>query len=228
MDISNVTGDDGRGEKTSCDRCAGCCTGGGPILRKADAHLVMSGKIPSVNLYTVRKGERLFDRDKMKMVPVETDMIKIKIDPETFACRFIEGENNCTIYATRPSECRAFKCWDLKQIASKYDEQPLEREDLIGEVEGLWDLVTDHQNRCSYETIGKLAEILKESHDAPEISELNEIIQYDLSLRKTLVEKAKVDPGMLEFLLGRPLTETMVMFDLKIEDSGDRYVIRSV
>lgn len=228
MEINNLTSDDGRGEKTTCDRCAGCCTGGGPVLRKADAHLVMNGKIPSALLYTIRKGERLFDRDKMKMVPVATDMIKIKIDKDTFACRFLENENHCTVYNTRPAECRAFKCWDTKQIEAKYDEIPLERQELLGAVEGLWELIADHQERCDYERVGRLAEEIKSEDSEKALEQLKEVIGYDISLRETLVEKANVDPEMLSFLLGRPFTETLVMFDLKVEKSDGLLVIKPV
>ncbi len=98
MELGNITSDDGKGVKTSCDRCASCCIGGGPILRQADAHLIRSGRIPSKYLYTIRKGEFLFNKDLMKMVPTETDLIKIKINKETFECHFLEPESHCSIY----------------------------------------------------------------------------------------------------------------------------------
>lgn len=229
MDISNITSDDGMGVKVSCDRCAACCTGGGPILRLADAHLVKIGKIPSKNLYTLRKGELMFDRDKLKMVPLKKDNIKIKIKGESLECIFLGEEHSCEVYSTRPSECRAFKCWDQKEIEMKYDEEPLERADLLSDVEGLWDLVLDHQERCSYDKMKQLTDELHKSGENNEVLEaINEIIRYDISLRKTLVEKANVDPDMLEFLLGRPFTTTMVMFNLKIEEKEGAYCLTPV
>lgn len=228
MELGNIASDDGRGEKTSCDRCAGCCTGGGPILRHADAHLIKSGKIPSKYLYTIRKGEFLFDRDQLKMIPSETDIIKIKVTKETVECLFLEPESHCSIYRTRPVECRAFKCWDQKEIQNKYDEEPLQRVDILGDVEGLWDLVLDHQDRCSYAKMKELTSQLEEDETGTILAEINEIINYDNALRDTLVEKAKVDPGMVHFLIGRPFTETILMFNLIIEKNDDQYVLKPV
>jgi len=225
MDLSNITSDDGQGEKTSCDRCAGCCTGGGPILRRADAHLIRSGKIPSTHLYTIRKGELLFNRDEMKMIPVITDMIKIKIDKETYACHFLEENSHCSIYVTRPAECRAFKCWDTKEIKNKYDEDPLERAEILADVEGLWELIADHQDRCAYDKMGELTDKLTGDEKDAAMNEINEMINYDNALRTTLVEKANIDPEMLHFLIGRPFTETMVMFNLKLENKDGSYIL---
>ncbi len=225
MDLSNITSDDGRGEKASCDRCAGCCTGGGPVLRQADAHLIRSGKLLSTFLYTIRKGELLFDKDKMKMIPVKTDLIKIKVDKDNFECLFLQDSSNCDIYTTRPVECRAFKCWNTREIENKYNEDPLERADILSDVEGLWGLIDDHQARCSYDRMGELTSKLAQDDNDAVMSEINEIINYDNALRETMVEKANIDPEMLHFLIGRPFTETMVMFNLKIENKDGGYIL---
>ncbi len=214
--------------RTSCERCAACCTGGGPILRLADAHLVRTGAIESKDLYTVRKGELMFDRDTLKMVPVRTDLIKIKVNREDLTCVFLKEGKTCDIYDTRPSECRAFKCWDPKEIEMKYDEDPLERADLLGDVKGLWDVIADHQERCSYDRMQELTDKLKDDRTGEVLAAINEIIAFDLSLRDTLVEKAGVKPDMLPFLLGRPFTETMVMFNLKIVEKNGTFVLDHV
>ena len=220
---------DGGGDKknkTSCDRCGGCCTGGGPILRFADAHLIRTGIIESKNLYTLRKGELLFDRDKLAMVPIKTDQIKIKINKETLECVFLDKKKyTCGIYETRPSECRAFKCWDTKEIEMKYDEDPLERADLLSDVEGLWDLICDHQDRCSYQAMKELTDKIGDDQEGEVLAAINEIIKYDNSLRETLVEKANVNPDMLHFLLGRPFMGTMAMFNMKIEEKNGNFYL---
>jgi len=219
---------DPKNTRTSCERCAACCTGGGPILRFTDAHLVRSGAIASKDLYTVRKGELMFDRDTIKMVPVRTDLIKIKVNKDDLTCTFLKDGKTCDIFDTRPSECRAFKCWDTKEIEMKYDEDPLERADLLSEVEGLWDLITDHQERCSYERMSELMERLKEDKTGETLAAINEIIAFDLSLRETLVEKANVNSEMIPFLLGRPFTETIAMFNMKIVEKNGAYVLDHV
>lgn len=225
MDLGNITSDDGKGFKTACDRCSACCIGGGPIMRFSDAHLIRTGKIPSRDLYTIRKGEFLFDKDKMAMVPTQTDLIKINVNKENLECIYLENSSQCEIYSTRPSECRAFKCWDTKEIEMKASEEPLERRDLLEDVNGLWDLISDHQERCSYAKMKELTDKLGDDPEGTALVAINELIAYDISLRETLVEKAKVDPAMLPFLLGRPFTETMAMFNLKIQEKNGHYYL---
>lgn len=225
MDLSNLTSDDGKNYKTACDRCCSCCIGGGPILRLADAHLIRQGKIPSKDLYTVRKGELLFDKDKMTMVPVKTDLIKIKVSKEDLHCVYLDNGHDCEIYSTRPCECRAFKCWDKTEIEMRFQEDPLERKDLLGDVEGLWELIEDHQERCSYARMQEFTNRLTLNKDDEALAEINEMIAYDKSLRQTMVDKAKVDPDMLPFLLGRPFTETMAMFNMKIEEKDGKFYL---
>jgi Fe-S-cluster containining protein len=228
MDLGNIISDDGKGFKTACDRCGACCIGGGPIFRLADAHLIRTGKIPSKDLYTIRKGEFLFNKDTLTMVPVETDLIKIKVVKDALACLYLSEGNHCEIYITRPSECRAFKCWDTTEIEMKYTEDPLERKDLLGDVDGLWDLIEDHQERCSYARMKTLTDRLALNGDEEALAAINEMIAYDKTLRQTLVDKAKVDPDMLPFLLGRPFSETMAMFNLKIVTQKGRTVLEPV
>lgn len=228
MDLNNIINNDEKETKTSCDRCASCCTGGGPILRIADAYLVKTGKIPSNYLYTLRKGELLFDKDKLEMVPIKTDLIKIKINKETLKCLFLEDKNHCKIYGMRPSECRAFKCWNTREIEAKYHEDPLERADLLSDLEGMWELIVDHQERCSYEKMKELTEELEDDEDGHIFAEINEIVKYDNALRQTMVEKAGVDPEMLHFLIGRPFTETMAMFNYIIEEKDGNYLLKPV
>lgn len=214
--------------KSSCDGCAACCTGGGPILRAADEHLIKTGKIPLKYLYTIREGELLFDKDKVTMVPLGRDNIKIKVNPETLECLFLDHEKKCTIYNTRPSECRAFKCWDSRQIEMIYSsDECLTRKDLLKDVAGLWELVKDHHERCSYEKLGALVEQIDSDNDKV-LDEISAMVNYDKSLRETLGQKGNMDPEMVDFLLGRPLTQTIVMFSYKIEEKEGGLALAAV
>jgi Fe-S-cluster containining protein len=201
-------------------------------LRLGDGHLLRSGKIPSKYLYTIREGELLFDKDQKKMVPVSSDNIKIKINEETMECLFLNETKECDIYSKRPLECRAFKCWDTLEIEMKYKEDPLIRHDVLSDIEGLWDLISEHQDKCSYKTIQEIVDRLKgditEENRKSAIDDLNEIINYDTGLRSTLIEKAGVDPEMISFLIGRPLTKTIVMFNYIIEDENGKRVLKPI
>jgi len=94
-----------------------------------------------------------------------SDIIKIKGKEDTWTCIFFDEQNKeCSIYNDRPVECRALKCWDTGELEKMYAGHRLTREDLVSKVEGLWDLIKDHQARCDYEKIKKLIGDLDGSH----------------------------------------------------------------
>jgi len=204
--------------QTSCNHCGACCTGGGPVLRAQDEHLIKTGKLDISGLYTQRAGELMFNKDTMKMESLATDHIKIKVEPEALRCRFLNSENSCEIYSHRPFECRAFKCWDEREIEDVYaSDAPLCREDILGGIEGLWDLVSDHHERCGYALLGELIREVDTHRDQAAMAKVCEMIAYDRSLRETLVESGRVKPEILDFLFGRPLSTTIVMFNYRLE-----------
>ncbi|WP_300667306.1 YkgJ family cysteine cluster protein [Desulfoluna sp.] len=204
--------------QTSCNHCGACCIGGGPVLRTQDERLIKTGKLDLSQLYTQRAGELMFNKDSLKMESLDTDHVKLKVEPETLRCQFLSPENRCEIYAHRPFECRSFKCWDEREIQAVYaSDVPLCREDIIGGIKGLWDLVTDHHERCSYALLGELIRKVDASSDRDAMDKVCEMIAYDRSLRETLIESGRVKPVILDFLFGRPLSTTIVMFNYRLE-----------
>ena len=213
--------------QTSCNFCGACCTGGGPVLRTQDERLIKTGKLDISDLYTQRAGELMFNKDTRKMEPLATDRIKIKVTAETLRCEFLDGENRCEIHSSRPFECRSFKCWDSREIEEVYaSDDPLCRKDIIGGIQGLWDLVADHHERCSYLRLRELIREVDTRHDQDAMDKVCEMIAYDRSLRASLAESGRVNETILDFLLGRPLTTTIVMFNYRVEhkDGGDTLV----
>ena len=209
-----------------CIRCGTCCEKGGQGFHQKDRMLIEKGRIPSKYLYTIRKGELAHDNVKGCLMPVDSDIIKIKGKEDSWTCIFFDEQNKeCSIYDDRPLECRALKCWDTGELEKMYAGQRLIREDLISEVEGLWDLVKDHQARCDYDKIKKLIGDL----DGPRMDrarkKLLEIIQYDREIRILVLEKGGLDPAMLEFLFGRPLTQTLPGYGIKIRLEGNKTII---
>ncbi|MCG8473646.1 MAG: YkgJ family cysteine cluster protein [Desulfobacterales bacterium] len=219
------SGCSGCGEmQSSCNFCGACCTGGGPVLRTQDERLIKMGKIQISDLYTMRKGERVFNKETLAMESIPSDQIKIKVQEETIRCTFLNEANRCRIYANRPFECRSYKCWDTKEIEEVYaSDDPLTREDIVGGIEGLWDLVKDHQGRCDYETLSGLMERVEADQDKEAMASVCEMIAYDRSLRETLVASGRVKPEILDFLFGRALSTTIVMFNYRLEKGENGY-----
>lgn len=188
--------------------------------------LIDTGAIPSRCLFTIRKGESAYDNVQGCLMPVDSDIIKIKGQADSWTCVFFdESGKQCTIYDDRPRECRALKCWDTRELEKIYARHRLTREDLISEVEGLWDLIQDHQQRCDYLKIKKLIDDLNGPSQERARKQLLEIIQFDAEIRKLVVEQGGIDAEMLDFLFGRPLTKTLPNYGIKILQDGKKKII---
>ena len=212
-------------EIQACRRCGTCCQKGGPALHPVDKALVDDGTIPAGCLYTLRRGELAEDALSGSLVVLRAELIKLKGMKENWTCIFFDAsENCCRIYDRRPLECRLLKCWDTRELEHFYSERRLTRRDLLAGFAGLWDLVSDHDTRCSYATLKQLVRQLQQG-DRAAVGMIVEMVRYDTEIRKLVSEKAGLDPGLNDFLLGRPLTETIKMFGLQIVEIEGKYTV---
>ena len=212
---------------SECMRCGICCKKGGPSFHHEDKMLIERGIVLLKYLYTIRKGEPAHDNVKGVFFPATSDIIKIKGRGNTWTCvLFDEKEQACTIYKNRPLECRVLTCWDTRKIEKIYSKSRLTRKDLTAEIEGLWDLIEDHQKRCSYYTIKNFVETLNGDKKCNALEDILGMIKYDFHLRALVAEKGNTDPEIMEFLFGRPLMDTIRMFGLKVERICDDYHLR--
>lgn len=209
-----------------CIRCGTCCEKGGPGFHREDRMLIDAGRIPARCLYTIRQGETAYDNVRGCLMPVDSDIIKIKGKADSWTCVFFdERGRQCTIYGHRPRQCRALKCWDTRELENIYAGRRLTREDLISEVAGLWNLIQDHQQRCDYAEIQNLIKDLAGSSENRARRKLAEIIQYDIEVRKLAVSAGGMDAAMLDFLFGRPLTKTLPNYGITVRQEGQKTII---
>ncbi len=212
--------------QNECKQCGTCCKKGGPSFHLEDRIIVEKGAIPAKFLYTIREGELARDNVKGDLAPVSTDIIKIKGKKNSWECVFFEEkDNSCAIYDYRPLECKALKCWDTSEIEAVYAKNRLTRKNLLAGVQGLWDLIREHHSHCSYKKIGELAKFLNGGKNKTTVNRIIDIIKYDMHIRSLIVEKGSTDPEMVDFLLGRALTETIKMFGLKVEKTEGKYML---
>lgn len=212
----------------SCRRCGICCSKGGPALHDEDLEKVVSGKIPIKCLFTIREGEPAYDNIMGKVSPAISDIIKIKSAAENDStCHYLDPVRiSCTIYEQRPLECRLLSCWDTLEITKAYAKNRLTRDHLLTRFAGLSDLIAEHQQRCNYQLITQWADIIKKGNAPAEaVESLLALIRYDLSLRKVTVEQTHLDPEMLDFLFGRPLSITIRLFHLKLVQHDESVTI---
>jgi Fe-S-cluster containining protein len=215
--------------QSSCRRCGICCRKGGPALHLDDRDLVREGKIPLKDLFTIRQGEPSYDNIAETLAPAGSDIVKIKPAPSdgTTCIYYRNGKEGCTIYTQRPWECRTLACWNPRPLINQYQFHRLTRRHLLSEVQGLWELVCDHQKQCNYQEIARLAAGLhKARNDTKVKTRLMELVRYDHFLRESVVEHSNLAPELLEFLLGRPLKITLRMFQLKLIQTESETTIR--
>lgn len=175
-------------------------------------------------LYTIRKGEPSYDNIKMRILPAASDIIKLKGKKKSWTCIFFdETESQCTIYDNRPLECRVLKCWDTREIERIYSIHRLTRKDLISNIKGLWELVEEHQTRCSYDALAQFIDVLEGKERDKALNGILNIIEYDIRIRELAVIKGGLDPEITDFLFGRPITETISMYNFEIQQDGGKY-----
>jgi Fe-S-cluster containining protein len=194
-----------------CIRCGTCCRKGGPAFHLEDKPLIEKCVIPSHHLYTIRQGELAHDHITGKLIPIETDIIKIKdagnASKHRWSCCYFDPQKGgCSIYPNRPLECRVLKCWDTRALIAVYDKNRLTRKDLFYNVKGLWELIEDHQSKCSLSKIRTLLQVTgTKKIKAAAKNELYRIIDYDQRLRRLVTKKLGTSSRMLDFLFGRAL-----------------------
>lgn len=209
-----------------CIRCGTCCKKGGPSFHLEDKNLIEKGIIPSKYIYTIRKGERSYDNIKGCFFPAPSDILKIKGQKGSWTCVFLdETNNNCTIYEDRPMECKVLKCWDTREIEKIYSKNRLTRQDLISSIERLWELIVDHQERCSYDLLKFFIDSLNTDKKDESLKGILEIIKYDMNIRELVVQKAGLQSDLTEFLFGRPITDTIKIYGLNIKKEKDKYIL---
>ncbi|MCG8336751.1 MAG: YkgJ family cysteine cluster protein [Proteobacteria bacterium] len=204
--VSFIKSAQNKSDQTECKRCCTCCAKGGPALHKEDLDLIQSGKLHGRFLFTIREGEPAKDNVKGGLAQADTDIIKIKSKDGTDACLYANFTNNqCSIYEDRPIECKTLKCWDTAEIEALYNKNRLTRKDIIGGIQGLWELVEEHQQKCSFSKVKQIIEEAKGKIEGQALKQLLEIVQYDISIRTLVLEKTDTDPNLIPFLFGTPM-----------------------
>jgi Fe-S-cluster containining protein len=206
--------------QTECRRCGNCCTKGSPTLHVSDAQIIKSGVLKYSQLYTIREGEMVFNNIDNKLVNIDYELIKVREKEGTRTCIFFNSEGNeCAIYDNRPAQCKAFECWNTTKLIEAFTEEKLTREHLLEGSKSLLSIVYNHDERCNYLELTELFDSIKEGED--HTADVLEIFRYDTSIRPIISEKLGIASDFMSLLLGRPLTETSIMFGYKVESQED-------
>ena len=206
-------------ERTQCIRCGACCLAAGPTLQKTDLPLFFNHVVEGLHLYTIRKGELVRDNINDVLKFTDQEMIKIGERNGKGCILYDNAKKACTIYDDRPSQCRAFACWDNSAFIDVFSEPKVNRKDMIRDV-NLWRLILAHEETCNYKVVSDYVKQIQQRGESA-LGKILKILQYDQNVRRLTREKLGIDPQELDLLYGRPLTETIHMFGLKVEREAD-------
>ena len=213
-------------EINHCRQCGTCCRKGGPALHVEDSYLLEEGIIQLQDLVTFRAGELVRDTSNNGVVPLPAEIVKIAAPAgsrrDDWTCRFLMEDNRCFIHEKSPAECKALFCDDPKALLGMHGKERLDRKailELLSAPQWLVDAVEAHEARCGYASLIELASRLEEQEEARK--ELVEVVEYDRAFRELVAEKGKVSTEMLDFLFGRPLMYTVIMFGIDARANAD-------
>ncbi len=204
-----------------CLRCGECCRKGSPTLHLTDAELIKKGTLSYGNLYTIRKGECVYNNINDEVIPIDYELIKIREKGGNRTCIFLMDEGNeCSIYEDRPLQCREQECWNPERLESAFqEEEKLTREHLAGDAPVLKEVLEQHEERCSYELLHDAIEKVRNGQDS--VHHILNALQYDTDIRPILHEKLGIPYDYLPLLLGRPLVETIKGFGYEVEEDEE-------
>ncbi len=217
-------------DNKECTQCGTCCRKGGPAIHDKDLHLLIDGVLRLEDLITFRPGEFVRDESMQKVVPLETDTVKIapaiNATEHDWSCRFFINDFNtsaCALHGKHPAECRALYCKNPEFLLALPADGRQSRKQIIEHTQSppWWlELIDTHTEKCD---LGKVAECIVKIDEDPSVKqELVEIIAFDNSFRELVLEKTDISPELLPFLFGRPLLGLMHQFKVEVfkTDSG--------
>jgi hypothetical protein len=173
-----------------------------------------------VGLYTIRAGEWVRDNVNEGLRTTDVEMVKIREGETGEGCAFFhESTKACEIYAHRPSQCIALKCWDPADFMDVYAGEKAVRKDLV-RAPVLLDLMERHEAECSYEALQRQVDLIREDGEKA-VERIIRILKFDHNIRPLVIQRLGVDPKEMAFYFGRPLTDTLVMFGLKVTHQPD-------
>lgn len=208
------------GARTYCIRCGECCQASSPTLQMEDVPLIMNGLIKRGDVYTIRAGELVKDNIHGRPKITQEEIIKVREKEGRGGCFYYnEARKSCRIYEHRPSQCVALACWNPDEFMEIYARPKAGRKDIIQD-KILLGLIQEHERRCGYTLLDRCARRI-ETEGEKAVEAILQLLKFDYHLRPFVSEKLGIAPGQMDFIFGRPLSETIIMFGLKVTREPD-------
>jgi Fe-S-cluster containining protein len=109
------------------------------------------------DLVTFLKGEPAWDPARGMVIPLPSDMVKIRGREGVHLCCFYDdAARGCSIYAGRPLECRTLKCWDTREIEALFLKDMLSRRAICNDRPELLELLDEYDRMYGVEAIREM------------------------------------------------------------------------
>jgi len=190
--------------------------------------LFTSGRVGPKDVFTLRKGETVFDSRLETSVPNELERIKIRETPGEKTCIFYQKWNReCSIYNQRPEQCRLQECWQPSSDVHS-DKSPLTRRHVFPATGDIWKIIERHEEWCSYEDLSREISRLAATKGQT-VENVLEFLSFDHHVREFVSEKLRVDSETLDLFFGRPLKDSLEYYGLTLDEQEDgTFVLRLV
>ncbi len=214
----------GYATRAECLRCGDCCRNSGPTLFTDDLRLFEEGLLQRNQVFTLRRGERVALPGGASSMILKAETLKVRDNPETGHCFFLDHDiDRCQIYTGRPLQCRAQACWDTSDIEEAIEnEERLNRAHVIGPDEPVAEAIVAHESHCS---LALLADAFAELGEGDEggAERVVDALAYDHQLRILMAEKLPLPVDELDFYFGRPLSQVVEMFGVRVIEEGQNF-----
>lgn len=212
-------------EKALCRRCGECCRRSTPALHVEDIKRV--GRILlREHLVTLRAGETVFDNVAGAPTILAHELVKVRSRPGEAVCLLFSPSEGCRVYGDRPEECRVLFCEKPEALEGMYRHRRIGRQDLLADRPDLARAAALQEERCSQARVPELCRRAREKNPAA-VEQLLSMAATDMGLRKVLLSKGMVREAELAFLLGRPFSETLAPFGLRVREQGSDLALES-
>ncbi len=204
-----------------CIRCGTCCTKGSPTLLEDDMELFSRSVLKPAHLVTIRAGEPACSNQTEEVTPAQEELIKIRETSGSKTCIFYEKSGSkCTIYESRPAQCRSQECWNTGASEGIAGLSPINRKRLLEPITNLWEIIQRHEERCSYSEFSRVMTRLGATKGQT-VGEILDLLAFDHHVRGFIAETFGIAPDSMDFFLGRPLREAIARYGLELEEQSD-------
>lgn len=205
-----------------CKRCGRCCRTTPPSLLEDDINLV--GSVFSLDdVYTIREGEVVWDNLEDKLVVSPCELIKVKSNEEGECIFYEHPKRSCRIYDMRPIQCKEFFCTSPSEFYKLLEKPKLKRSDIL-KGSNLLRLIEEHSTRCNHYLLDSTIQSIEKEGEAA-LENLIKMLRYDYELRKLAHERLNIPLSSMDFLFGRPLSDTIRYYGLVLQKEDNSFYL---